>query len=82
MACKGLYGPALGMRQPSVMEPKIVANTTQDLTASMWRDDEWLKFYPLNVHTAIDYFSLSPFYSMDCNNEKAKLKGMPPSAIP
>lgn len=59
-----------------------VSNETEDLTASMWRDDEWLKFYPLNAHTAIDYFSLSPFYTMDCNNEKAKLKGMPTSAIP
>jgi hypothetical protein len=48
----------------------------------MWRDEEWLKFYPLNAQTAIDYFSLSPFYTMDCNNEKAKLKGLPPSAIP
>jgi len=48
----------------------------------MWRDDEWLKFYPLNVHTAIDYFSLSPFYDMNCNNEKAKQQGLQPSAIP
>ena len=54
----------------------------QDLTATMWRDDEWLKFYPLNAHTAIDYFSLSTFYDMSCSNEKAKLQGLQPSAIP
>ncbi len=58
-----------------------VQNVTEDLTGSMWRDDDWLRAYPLNAHTALDYFSLSPFYEHDCSNEKAKLQGLHPSQL-
>jgi MED6 mediator sub complex component len=53
-----------------------VQNMTPDMTGSMWRDDAWLRAYPLNVHTALDYFSLSPFYEHNCSNEKAKRQGL------
>lgn len=58
-----------------------VQNMTPDMTGSVWRDDAWLQAYPLNVHTALDYFSLSPFYEHDCSNEKAKRQGLHPSQL-
>ena len=48
-----------------------------ELGKTTWRDDQWLGFYPLNHFTAIDYFSLSPFYDRSCNNEVAKTKNIP-----
>ena len=48
-----------------------------DLGKTTWRDDQWLGFYPLNHFTALDYFSLSPFYDRSCNNEVAKAKKCP-----
>ena len=47
-----------------------------DLGRTTWRDDQWLGFYPLNHFTALDYFSLSPFYDRSCNNELAKVKNV------
>jgi hypothetical protein len=43
-----------------------------DLSKTTWRDDQWLSFFPLNIFTALDYFSLSPFYDRSCNNELAR----------
>ena len=48
-----------------------------ELGKTRWRDDQWLGFYPLNLFTALDYFSLSPFYDRSCNNEVAKAKNVP-----
>ena len=48
-----------------------------ELGKTRWRDDQWLGFYPLNHFTALDYFSLSPFYDRTCNNEVAKAKNVP-----
>mmetsp|Transcript_1526 Transcript_1526/g.4059 ORF Transcript_1526/g.4059 Transcript_1526/m.4059 type:complete len:221 (-) Transcript_1526:1097-1759(-) len=41
----------------------------EDLSSVMFIDKTWLSCFPLNQHTALDYFSLSPFYSRDSNNE-------------
>lgn len=48
-----------------------------ELGKTTWRDDQWLGFYPLNHLTALDYFSLSPFYDRSCNNEVAKANNVP-----
>lgn len=50
---------------------------TEDLTGTVWRDDQWLRAFPLTFPSALDYFSLSPFYDRNCNNELAKQQGMP-----
>lgn len=55
------------------------ANTTEDLTDTVWRDDEWLRFYPLTVATVLDYFALSTFYDTDCLNEMARRQGLDPT---
>ena len=49
----------------------------QALETTLWRDDQWLGFHPLNQFTVLDYFSLSPFYDRSCNNEVAKARNVP-----
>ncbi len=34
-----------------------------------WRHDSWIKAYPLNRMTVLDYFKCSAFYDPSCNNE-------------
>jgi mediator of RNA polymerase II transcription subunit 6 len=53
----------------------------EDQTGVCWRDDQWLQFFPLTRQSALDYFSLSPFYDRSCNNEQAKLQGMDASKL-
>ena len=48
----------------------------EDLTGTMWRDDAWLAAFPLNEHTALDYFALSPFYDSNCANEELRRQGL------
>lgn len=45
-----------------------------DLVGTVWRDDMWLSNYPLNHHTAVDYFACSPFWDPGCNNVRARLE--------
>ncbi|KAA8498106.1 Mediator of RNA polymerase II transcription subunit 6 [Porphyridium purpureum] len=40
-----------------------------DLREISFMDKTWLSYFPLNVHTALDYFALSPFYDRSSNNE-------------
>ena len=51
----------------------MAANQT-DLVGTVWRDDMWLSNYPLNYHTAVDYFACSPFWDPGCNNVRARLE--------
>ena len=53
----------------------------EDQTGVCWRDDQWLQFFPLTRQSALDNFSLSPFYDRSCNNEQAKLQGMDASKL-
>jgi mediator of RNA polymerase II transcription subunit 6 len=57
------------------------AAIVEDLTDTSWRDDQWLQFYPLNSFTALDYFSMSPFFVRGCNNELARMQGLDPSKM-
>jgi mediator of RNA polymerase II transcription subunit 6 len=52
------------------------AAIVEDLTDTSWRDDQWLQFYPLNSFTALDYFSMSPFFVRGSNNELARMQGL------
>lgn len=45
-----------------------------DLVGTVWRDDMWLSNYPLNHHTAVDYFACSPFWDPGCSNVRARLE--------
>ncbi len=54
---------------------------TPDLTALQWSDKTWLSYLSLNATTALDYFSLSPFYDASCNNELVKMQRLDPAAI-
>ena len=47
----------------------------------MWRDETFLQQFALNVHTALDYFSRSPFYAPGCNNDECKRQGLPLTAL-
>ncbi|KAA6428385.1 MAG: hypothetical protein FRX49_01261 [Trebouxia sp. A1-2] len=51
-----------------------MAATQTDRVGTVWRDDMWLSNYPLNHHTAVDYFACSPFWDPGCNNGRARLE--------
>jgi len=53
------------MRLFSLSESVLVG-----LSSSAWRYESWLNAYPLNRSTVLDYFKNSPFYSIQCNNER------------
>ena len=53
---------------PSVSVP-------DDMTGTMWRDPNWLAFFPLNELSALEYFALSPFYDSKSNNEELRRRG-------
>ncbi|KAK1860039.1 hypothetical protein I4F81_002631 [Pyropia yezoensis] len=46
-----------------------------------WSDKTWLSYLSLNATTALDYFSLSPFYDPTCNNELVKMQRLDPATI-
>ena len=57
------------------------AQLPEDLTSTVWRDDTFFHQFPLNLQTVLDYFSRSPFYVPNCNNEECKRQGLPESAL-
>jgi hypothetical protein len=48
----------------------------------VWSDPDWLQYFSLNVHTALDYFSRSSFYDFACNNEVIRQRGLDLSKLP
>ncbi|KMZ70204.1 hypothetical protein ZOSMA_1G01770 [Zostera marina] len=47
----------------------ILSPPGTDMTRICFRDQLWLNSYPLNCILVFDYFALSPFYDVTCNNE-------------
>jgi hypothetical protein len=62
--------PLSALREPS------------DQTSIAWRDDAFLSTYPLDRRTVLDYFSGSPFYDRQCNNEVARSRGLGVESLP
>jgi len=56
--------------------------TIELLSASSfaWRFEAWLFTYPLTSFTVLDYFKHSPYYDLNCNNERVLLAQQAPSA--
>lgn len=53
----------------------------EDLTSTVWRDDNFFQHFELNQHTVLDYFAASPFYDSQCNNEECRRRGLPLDAL-
>lgn len=47
-----------------------------------FQDENFLRYGPpLNAQTVLDYIVTSPFYQMDCNNERCRLQGLDMRAL-
>eukprot|EP01025_Chloroclados_australasicus_P048114 TRINITY_DN5437_c0_g2_i2.p2 TRINITY_DN5437_c0_g2~~TRINITY_DN5437_c0_g2_i2.p2 ORF type:complete len:102 (+),score=5.70 TRINITY_DN5437_c0_g2_i2:189-494(+) len=46
-----------------------------NMLSTVWRDDTFLHSTTLDVHTVLKYFSRSPFYDPNCNNEECERQG-------
>lgn len=55
--------------------------TSDDQTELTWNDMQWISSFPLNEATALHYFSLSPFYDQQCNNELVRMQQLDPSLL-
>ena len=49
-----------------------------DMTGICFRDQLWLNSYPLDRNLVFDYFALSPFYDITCNNESLRSRQIHP----
>ena len=57
-------------------------NTTEDMTDTVWSDDEWLRYWgPLTRLNALDYFALSTFNDPESLNDKARQQGLNTSQV-
>eukprot|EP01128_Nolandella_sp_AFSM9_P012818 TRINITY_DN9654_c0_g1_i1.p1 TRINITY_DN9654_c0_g1~~TRINITY_DN9654_c0_g1_i1.p1 ORF type:complete len:235 (-),score=58.74 TRINITY_DN9654_c0_g1_i1:57-761(-) len=53
-----------------------------DLTSECFRDDRFLARSPVTPQNVFEYFSKSPFYSKDSNNQVLRMQGIPWETIP
>ncbi|CAA7045851.1 unnamed protein product [Microthlaspi erraticum] len=49
-----------------------------DMTGICFRDQLWINSYPLDRNYVFDYFALSPFYDITCNNETLRRRSIHP----
>lgn len=49
-----------------------------DMTGICFRDQLWINSYPLDRNYVFDYFALSPFYDITCNNELLRRRSIHP----
>ncbi|ESQ47732.1 hypothetical protein EUTSA_v10021373mg [Eutrema salsugineum] len=49
-----------------------------DMTDICFRDQLWINSYPLDRNYVFDYFALSPFYDITCNNETLRRRSVHP----
>ncbi|KAF8094101.1 hypothetical protein N665_0370s0036 [Sinapis alba] len=49
-----------------------------DMTGICFRDQLWINSYPLDRNYVFDYFALSPFYDITCNNEILRRRSVHP----
>lgn len=63
------------------MSGAISSSQVADLTSTTWRDETFFQQFALNQHTVLEYFSRSPFYVPQCNNEECKRQGLPISML-
>ncbi|CAH2053126.1 unnamed protein product [Thlaspi arvense] len=49
-----------------------------DMTVISFRDQLWINSYPLDRNYVFDYFALSPFYDITCNNEMLRRRSIHP----
>ncbi|KAG0681020.1 Mediator of RNA polymerase II transcription subunit 6 [Pichia californica] len=46
----------------------------QELDELEWRSPEWINIYGLRTENILEYFSLSPFWDRQCNNQVLKMQ--------
>ncbi|KAL1197436.1 Mediator of RNA polymerase II transcription subunit 6 [Cardamine amara subsp. amara] len=49
-----------------------------DMTGICFRDQLWINSYPLDRNYIFDYFALSPYYDITCNNEILRRRSVHP----
>ncbi|KFK39441.1 hypothetical protein AALP_AA3G245400 [Arabis alpina] len=58
--------------------PPPVQSPGTDMTGICFRDQLWINSYPLDCNYIFDYFALSPFYDLTCNNESLRRRSIHP----
>eukprot|EP01086_Lenisia_limosa_P013213 TRINITY_DN42114_c0_g1_i1.p1 TRINITY_DN42114_c0_g1~~TRINITY_DN42114_c0_g1_i1.p1 ORF type:complete len:279 (+),score=21.05 TRINITY_DN42114_c0_g1_i1:18-854(+) len=64
----------------SVIHPSLPPENFSEYS-QVFKDHEWLEHIPLNEHTALEYFSRSPFFLRGCLNEQAARSGVTMQAL-
>lgn len=66
-----------GQREDHGLNHQILTSDQRpDMSDVVWSDPDWLQYFGLTVHTALDYFSRSSFYDFGCNNEVIRQRGL------
>lgn len=85
MATTPMVPPNAAAANPSFMGTSTPAAVPPppgtDMTGMCFRDQLWLNTYPLDRNLVFDYFALSPFYDLTCNNEQLRMRSVHPLDI-